>query len=302
MSTQRKLPWTMGDGALRTVFLFPTLVLLLFLIGYPFVMLIYYSFLKYSILRPAVPAEFVGFENYLFYLGDDYTWERFIFTGKFVILAVSIQFFLGVGIAYLLQEKFRGRDVVFTMMLMPMMLCPIIVGLFWRYLFNSEWGLVDFLLSVIAGFKIDWLGDPTYSLWAAVIADTWMWTPFTILLATAAFMGIPKSLYEAAAVDGASRGFRFFNITLPLSAPILVIAVLLRLIDSFKQFDLFYALTGGGPGDATQTISFTVYKTAFQYFYTGDSSALGLILLIIIIGLSSRFIKYLTALSEKQGA
>jgi multiple sugar transport system permease protein len=129
-----------------------------------------------------------------------------------------------------------------------------------------------------------------------------MWTPFTILLATAAFMGIPKFLYEAAAVDGASRGFRFFNITLPLSAPILVIAVLLRLIDSFKQFDLFYALTGGGPGDATQTISFTVYKTAFQYFYTGDSSALGLILLIIIIGLSSRFIKYLTALSEKQGA
>jgi multiple sugar transport system permease protein len=129
-----------------------------------------------------------------------------------------------------------------------------------------------------------------------------MWTPFTILLATAAFSGIPKSMYEAADVDGASASFKFFNITLPLSAPVLVIALLLRLIDSFKQFDLFYALTGGGPGDATQTVSFLLYKTAFQYFYTGEASALGMIILIIIIGLSSIFIRYLTNLSQKQQA
>jgi multiple sugar transport system permease protein len=188
------------------------------------------------------------------------------------------------------------------MILMPMMLCPIIVGLFWKYLFNFEWGLVNYLLSLVGASGIDWLGDPTYSLWATIIADTWMWTPFTILLATAAFSGIPKSMYEAADVDGASASFKFFNITLPLSAPVLVIALLLRLIDSFKQFDLFYALTGGGPGDATQTVSFLLYKTAFQYFYTGEASALGMIILIIIIGLSSIFIRYLTNLSQKQQA
>lgn len=290
----------MSDKTLCTLFLLPTVVLLLFLLGYPFVMLIYNSFFRYSILRPAVPAEFIGISNYLFFLTDEYTWKRFIFTGKYVIIAVSIQFLLGIGVAHLLQNKFKGRDIIFTMLLMPMMLCPIIVGLFWRYLFNSEWGMVNYLLKIMAGISLDWLGDPTYSLWAVVIADTWMWTPFIILLATAGFSGIPKSLYEAAAVDGASSGFCFFNITLPLAAPVLVIALLLRLIDSMKQFDLFYALTGGGPGDATQTISFTLYKTAFQYFYTGEASALGMILLIIIIGLSSIFIRYLTSLTNKQ--
>ncbi len=299
---QHKLPWMLGDRAVCYLFLFPTLVLLLFLIGYPFLVLIYNSFLRYSVLRPAIPAEFIGLDNYLFFLTDEYTWERFVFTGKFVIMAVSIQFFLGVGIAYLLQTKFKGRDVVFTLILTPMMLCPIVVGLFWRYLFNSEWGLVNYFLSVVGIGNIDWLGNPTYSLWAAIIVDTWMWTPFTILLATAAFSGIPKSLYEAADVDGASSQFKFFNITLPLSAPVLVIALLLRLIDSLKQFDIFYSLTGGGPGDATQTVSFMLYKTAFQYFYTGEASALGMILLIIIIGLSSIFIRYLTSLADKQQA
>jgi multiple sugar transport system permease protein len=299
-TVQSKIPRMLGDRAICMMFLWPTLALLLFLIAYPFLMLIYNSFFRYSVLRPAVEPEFIGFSNYLFFLSDDYTWARFIFTGKFVFLAVLIQFVLGICIAYLLQTKFKGRDVIFTMLLMPMMLCPIIVGLFWRYLFNSEWGLINYLISVVANIQLEWLGDPTYSLWAVVIADTWMWTPFTILLATAAFSGIPKALYEAADVDGASAGFKFFNITLPMSAPVLVIALLLRLIDSFKQFDLFYALTGGGPGDATQTASFMLYKTAFQYFYTGEASALGMMLLIIIIGLSSVFIRYLSTLSERQ--
>jgi len=296
----KKMPAMLGDRAICYFFLFPTLVLLLFLIGYPFIMLIFNSFFRYSVLRPAIPAEFIGLDNYLFFLTDEYTWARFVFTGKFVIMAVSIQFFLGVFISYLMQTKFKGRDVVFTLILTPMMLCPIIVGLFWRYLFNAEWGLVNYLLSLVGVPFIDWLGNPTYSLWATIIADTWMWTPFTILLATAAFSGIPKALYEAADVDGASASFKFLHITLPLSAPVLVIALLLRLIDSFKQFDLFYALTGGGPGDATQTVSFLLYKTAFQYFYTGEASALGMILLVIIIGLASIFIRYLMSLTERQ--
>ncbi len=299
---EHKIPRMFSDRAVCYFFLFPTLVLLLFLLVYPFLSLIYHSFFRYSVLRAAVPAKFIGFDNYLFFLTDDYTWRRFVFTGKFVLLAVSIQFFLGVAIAYLFQTKFRGRDVIFTMILMPMMLSPIVVGLFWKYMFNAEWGLVNYLLSLVGLPAVDWLGNPTYSLWATIIADTWMWTPFTILLAMAAFSGIPKSLYEAADVDGASGAFKFFNVTLPLSAPVLVIALLLRLIDSFKQFDLFYALTGGGPGDATQTVSFQLYKTAFQYFYTGEASALGMILLIIIIGLSSIFIRYLTSLGEKQSA
>ena len=291
-----------GDKVVCRMFLFPTLVILFFLIVYPFVMLIYNSFFNFSVLRPNIPAKFVGIANYQFYLTDEYTWQRFIFTGKFVVVAVAVQLFLGVGVAYLFQRKFKGQDIIFTLILMPMMLSPVVVGLFWKYLFNSQWGLVSYLISTLTGLKIEWLNNARYSFWAVVVADTWMWTPFMILLATAAFKGVPKALYEAAAVDGASAGFRFFNITLPLSAPILLIAVLLRFIDSMKQFDLFFALTGGGPGDSTQTISFTIYKNAFQYFYTGESSALSLILLIVIIGLALIFVKYLTSLSAKRKA
>lgn len=284
---------------MKLLFLWPSLAILLFLIAYPFVMLIYYSFFNFSFLRP-VNTKFVGLTNYLLILTDTYTWERFIFTFKYVGLSVSIQFVLGILIAWLLQRNFRGKDAVFTVVLMPMMLCPIVVGLLWRYMFNTEWGIINYFLHNILGFaRIEWLGVEQNSIWATVIANTWMWTPFMVLLASAAFSSVPKYLYEAASVDRASGWFKFTNITLPLSAPILVLALLFRLMDEMKQFDLIYTLTGGGPGNATQTVSFTLYKTAFQYFYTGEGSAWAFILLIIIIGLSSILIRLLNYLSER---
>ena len=180
-----------------------------------------------------------------------------------------------------------------------MMLCPIVVGFLWRYMFNSEWGIINILIASMGGQKLDWLGVSDNALIAVVIADAWMWTPFVILLATAAFRGIPKNIQEAASIDGASAAFRFFRVTLPLSAPILLIALLLRLIDAFKQFDLFFALTGGGPGSETMTVSFQLAKVAFSYFYTGQASALAVIMLLIITGLSMIFVRYLSALGKE---
>jgi len=288
-----------NEKLIKLLFLWPSLAILLFLIAYPFVMLIYYSFFNFSFLRP-VNNKFIGLTNYLLILTDTYTWERFIFTFKYVGLSVSIQFILGILIAWLLQRNFRGKDAVFTVVLMPMMLCPIVVGLLWRYMFNTEWGIINYFLHNFLGFaRIEWLGVEQNSLWATIIANTWMWTPFMVLLASAAFSSVPKHLYEAASVDRASGWFKFTNITLPLSAPILVLALIFRLMDEMKQFDLIYTLTGGGPGDATQTVSFTLYKTAFQYFYTGEGSAWAFILLIIIIGLSSILIRLLNYLSKR---
>ena len=288
-----------NEKLIKLLFLWPSLAILLFLIAYPFAMLIYYSFFNFSFLRP-VNTKFIGLTNYLLILTDTYTWERFIFTFKYVGLTVSIQFILGILIAWLLQRNFRGKDAVFTVVLMPMMLCPIVVGLLWRYMFNTEWGIINYFLHNILGFaRIEWLGMEQNSLWATIIANTWMWTPFMVLLASAAFSSVPKYLYEAASVDRASGWFKFTNITLPLSAPILVLALLFRLMDEMKQFDLIYTLTGGGPGNATQTVSFTLYKTAFQYFYTGEGSAWAFILLIIIIGLSAILIRLLNYLSDR---
>jgi len=299
MTDYDHIKYIRNEKLMKLLFLWPSLAILLFLIAYPFVMLIYYSFFNFSFLRP-VNTKFIGLTNYLLILTDTYTWERFIFTFKYVGLTVSIQFILGILIAWLLQRNFRGKDAVFTVVLMPMMLCPIVVGLLWRYMFNTEWGIINYFLHNILGFaRIEWLGMEQNSLWATIIANTWMWTPFMVLLASAAFSSVPKYLYEAASVDRASGWFKFTNITLPLSAPILVLALLFRLMDEMKQFDLIYTLTGGGPGNATQTVSFTLYKTAFQYFYTGEGSAWAFILLIIIIGLSAILIRLLNYLSDR---
>ena len=285
---------TLSDRAICGLFVSPALAILLLMVVYPFLSLLYYSTLRFSALRPAQGSSYIGLTNYTRLLSDAAVWDRFVFTGQFVLATVCVQFVLGIAVAYAFQRDFRGRDALFTIAMLPMMLCPIIVGFLWRYMFNSEWGVMNYLVTLVGLPKIDWLGVPTNALWAVVIADAWMWTPFVILLATAAFRGIPKDINEAAEIDGASPAFRFFRITLPISMPILLIAFLLRLIDAFKQSDLFLAMTGGGPGSDTETAAFRLGKVAFSHFFTGQASAFAIVLLIIVTGLSMIFMRLLT--------
>ncbi|MCC6304791.1 MAG: sugar ABC transporter permease [Rhodobacteraceae bacterium] len=296
----RRLPRELSDRMLCGLFVLPTLGVLLVMVAYPFLSLLYYSTLSFSLLRPGQAPRAMGFGNYTMLLTDPALWERFVFTGKFVVLTVTVQMLLGILIAYFLQRDFRGRDIVFTLFMLPMMLCPIVVGFLWRYMFNSEWGIINVMMAAAGLGKLDWLGIADNALVAVVIADAWMWTPFVILLATAAFRGIPVNIREAARIDGASPAFVFFRVTLPLSAPILAIALLLRLIDAFKQYDLFFAMTGGGPGNETMTVSFELGKIAFRYFYTGLASALAVLMLVIIVGLAMVFVRRLTLAAEER--
>jgi len=291
--------WTLSDGVVCGLFLAPSALILALMVFYPFFSLIYYSTLRFSMMRPKIDAVAVGLDNYVELLTDNDIWMRFAFTGKFVLATVLIQFSIGLAVAYAFHRDFKGRDFLFTLALLPMMLCPIVVGFLWRYMFNSEWGLVNWLISLVGLGKVDWLGRSENALWAVAVADAWTWTPFVILLATAAFRGIPKDIRESAEIDGASPAFTFFRVTLPMSLPILVIALLLRLIDAFKQFDLFLAMTGGGPASETQTAAFSLSKIAFGYFHTGEASAFAIILLIVIMGLSMIFVRYLTRLSNR---
>jgi len=290
----RAVPKAISDRTICGLFMAPALAILILMVAYPFISLLYYSTLNFSILNPAKGSEFIGLQNYTRLLSRESVWERFVFTGQFVLATVVVQFCVGVAVAYAFQRNFRGRDLLFTIAMLPMMLCPIVVGFLWRYMFNSEWGVVNYLVTLLGFGKIDWLGVPGNALWAVVIADAWMWTPFVILLATAAFRGIPTDINEAAEIDGASPFFRFTRVTLPMSMPILLIAFLLRLIDAFKQSDLFFAMTGGGPGSDTETVAFRLGKIAFSHFYTGQASAFAVIMLVIIIGLSLIFVRLLT--------
>jgi multiple sugar transport system permease protein len=200
----------------------------------------------------------------------------------------------------LLRNKFRGSGLVTTLILVPMMLSPIVVATFWKLILNPSYGIFNYLLGYTnINTAPEWLGQPDLALWAIVIVDVWMWSPFVMLLCLAGLSAIPEYLYEAAAIDRASPWFQFRRITLPQVMPLLLIAVLFRTIEAFKQFDLVMGLTGGGPGDVTETVSVQLYQLAFQgQFDTGKSSALAYIVLVIIIAVSNLYIRALNRVRE----
>jgi multiple sugar transport system permease protein len=227
-------------------------------------------------------------------------WKYFATTGRFAFLSVGLQTILGFGLALLLREKFRGSGFVTTLILIPMMLSPVVVGLFWKLIYNPSFGIFNYLLGYTSPVNApDWLADSDLALWAVVITDVWMWTPFVMLLCLSGLNAIPDYLYEAAAIDRASAWFQFRRITLPQVMPLLLIAVLFRTIEAFKSFDLVMGMTGGGPGDTTELVAVNLYRIAFQgQWRTGYASALAYIVLVIIIAISNVYIRNLNRVKE----
>jgi multiple sugar transport system permease protein len=287
----------MSDDVLKRLLLTPAVLIILALVIYPFLWAVYLSFHEYSILRNAEPV-FVGLQNYREILGDVGIWERFSFTGRFVFTAVAIELVFGFFIAYFIHTRFKG-GIWITILLIPMMLSPVIVGLFWKYILSNNWGVVNWFLSSVLGMKeILWLSTKEWGFWAIIIVDVWMWTPFMMLLSLAGLSAVPDYLYESAEIDRASAWFKFTRITLPLSAPLILLAVVFRMIDAFKTTDIVWVLTAGGPGSSTETIAYALYKLAFGFFHTGKASALAVILLVTVIGLSIILVRVLTNAKE----
>ena len=291
----------LSDNALKRILLAPAVLIIIALVIYPFLWAVYLSFHEYSILYPATP-EWVGVENYNSILGDPGIWARFSFTGRFVFVAVLIELLLGFSIAYFLQSNFKKRGVWVTILLVPMMLSPVIVGLFWKYILSNNWGVINwFISSVLHMEQINWLSTKEWGFWAIVIVDVWMYTPFVMLLSLAGLSAVPDYLYESAEIDRASAWFKFTRITLPLSIPLVLLAVVFRIIDTFKTTDFVWVLTAGGPGSETETVAYALYKLAFAFFDTGRASALAVILLVTVIGLSIILVKVLNAAKEAAG-
>ncbi len=295
---QARKRW-LTDGKLQQIFLWPTLLPLLFVAIFPLFWSLYLSFTKYRASAP-VAAQWVGRKNYLYMLHSSLIWKQFTITAEFVFMAVALEFLAGLGLAMLLNRKFPGRGTVTTLMLMPMMMAPVVVAQFWKLLLNSQFGPIDWLIQkIFGGTPINWLSAKPMSLFSIVLVDAWMWSPFMLLIALAGLSAVPPYLYEAAEVDRASGWFKFRNITLPIIWPLLLIALLFRTMDAFKTFDLAFVLTSGGPGTSSETISITLYKQAFIAFDTGRASALAYIVLIVVIGLSNLYIRYLTRVTSR---
>jgi multiple sugar transport system permease protein len=283
----------LSDRAIANLFLLPTILLLVGMNLFPLFWSLYLSFHKYKADAPKVAPVWVGNANYSETLARPEVWQSFQVTAGFVVLAVGLQLLIGFGLALLLNRAFRLKGIVTTLFLLPMMLSTAVVGLFWKFLLDTNFGLVNYLLGAVGlmdpASPINWF-DQKHALWSVVIADTWMWSPFVMLIALAGLSSVPASLYEAASVDRASEWFKFRYITLPIIAPLLMVALLFRTLDSFKMFDLAWIMTQGGTGNVSETVSIQVYRQALINWNTGRACALAYIVLLVIIGLTNLYL------------
>ncbi len=219
-------------------------------------------------------------------------------TALFVVLAVSIELLLGFFLALSLRDKFKGKTVILIILLIPMMLSPAVMGIFWRYVLDAEFGVINQFLSMLKVSPPVWQRDWKFT--TILLIDIWMWTPFMMLISLAALNAIPKYIYEAAEIDQASRWTVFRRITLPMCAPLLILAALLRTTDALKQFDLVAAITGYNDS-ATQTLSALTYREAILDREIGMGSAYACVILVIVIAMATIFTRYLAYLQKRQG-
>ncbi|PAP93582.1 carbohydrate ABC transporter permease [Mesorhizobium wenxiniae] len=282
----------MSDLTIRNLFIVPTIVFLIVFNIFPLLYSLGYSFTDFR-ASSAAPATFVGLQNYRELLNDPFIWSNFAITAKYVIVSVVGQVIVGFGVALLLNRDIPLKGLLTTLLLLPMMLSMAVVGLFWKLLYDPSFGIINYTLGL---GSFEWLSNPDMALYAVAITDIWMWSPFVMLLSLAGLSAVPKHLYEAAAIDRAGSFYTFFRITLPLVAPILMIAIIFRTMEAFKTFDLAYILTSQ---PTTEVISIRLYKMAFQEWQTGRSCALAYIVLIMILAITNIYVKYLNKVKER---
>jgi len=282
----------LSDLTIRNLFIIPTIAFLIIFNVFPLLYSLGYSFTDFRASVNA-PANFVGLQNYRELLNDPFIWNNFSITAKYVIVSVAGQVLVGFGVALLLNRDIPYKGFITTLLLLPMMLSMAVVGLFWKLLYDPSFGIINHALGL---GKFEWLSDPDMALYAVALTDIWMWSPFVMLLSLAGLSAVPKHLYEAAAIDRAGPFYTFFRITLPLVAPILMIAVIFRTMEAFKTFDLAYILTSQ---PTAEVISIRLYKMAFQEWQTGRSCALAYIVLIMVLAITNIYVKYLNRVKER---
>jgi multiple sugar transport system permease protein len=292
----------LSDRAVAWLFITPTILVLLAINIFPLIWTIRLSFTGYRANRPNAPLRWLGLDQYSDILHDPDVWAAMQVTARFVVATITIETFLGFLLAYLIDRKFRGHAFWTTVILIPMMLSPAVVGNFWTFLYQPQTGLFNDAVSLFTGVpasSFQMIGDVSLAPWSIVIVDVWMWTPYVMLICLAGLRSIPGYIYEAAEVDRASAWRQFWTITLPMALPFIMLAVLFRGIENFKMFDMVNLLTNGGPGSTTELASITLKREAFEKWRTGYSSAFAIILFVTIFGLANIYVKALNRVKQR---
>jgi multiple sugar transport system permease protein len=287
-----------NDRAVRNLCILPVLGLLIAFNVFPLLASLGISFTDFNPIIDTAPA-WTGFANYRDLLDSprQEVWASFSRTAALVVVTVGLQTLIGFSAALLLKGRFPGRGLLTAALLVPMMLSPAVMGSFWRYMFNADYGLLNWFLDV----RWNWDGSRIQAFWAVVIAEVWMWSPFMMLLSLAGLSGIPKNLYEAAEVDRATRWFRFRHITLPLAAPMVLLGVVFRAMESFRLFDTAMVLNGNLEGQPTTFVSVLLHARGFGGSRSlGEPTALAYLLLIASVALATLVLRYLDHVKGKQ--
>ncbi|MCT4632608.1 MAG: sugar ABC transporter permease [Firmicutes bacterium] len=280
------------------LFLVPAIVLILVFIIYPVINTIYMSFFNTRIQTLSQGSQFIGFDNFKKVMSDDQFKVSLIFTLKFTVIAVFLETIIGMLFAVIMDKAMRFQGIVRASILIPWAIPTIVSGLMWQFMYSSQYGIVNAILIKlkIIGQSIPWLTDEFWATTATIIADVWKTTPYMSLLILAGLQTIPKQLYEAARIDGASRWQIFTKITLPLIKPILAVAILFRVLATFRIYDLVAVLTNGGPANKTASLSLYTINTYFNFGNISYGATLATVTFLISLLISFLF---LNGLKEK---
>ena len=287
------------DLSARWWFMTPAALLLLATLAYPIAYAVYISFAEIN-LGTFRPAGWVGWDNYMTVVEDDRFWSAIAITGKYLVFAMPLQLVLGFAIAMLINVDWAGRGVVRAAFLIPRAIAPVIAGGIWRMLLDPLWGIVNYSIGMVGLGAIDWLGEPFWAMATVIFIDTWRWTPFVVLIASAALLSLPRELYEAAEIDGAGHLATLWHITLPLLVPVIAATFVVRWLGAVKMFDVVLASTNGGPGRATSVINMYIYEEAFRGLRFAESAAASMIVLVVTMVLTAVFLRTTRYFEERR--
>lgn len=284
-----------GERAFAGLMVSPAIVVLVLTTTFPVGYLIWSSFQTINLAMPFMDG-FAGLDNYAEMMGDARFWHSVQLSAVYTSVSVGLQVVIGLGLALLVMRIPRGQWLFRIVAILPIVLAPVVVGLFWRTLMLApQFGIVNFVLGGFGIEPINWLGSPAWALVSVIIIHTWQWTPFAFLVFLASLASLPPDVYEAARIDKANALKRFWYITLPLIRPAIVIVVIMRSMIALSAFAAIFAATGGGPGTASEILNLYAYKMSFIELNFGYGSALAVALLVITLVVSAVLFRLRTA-------
>lgn len=269
----------------KILFPMPAVLFIIVMMLFPVIYTLFLSFTNWN-LTSGMPLSLVGFKSYARVLREPRFLEAIGRTFSFTAIAVVVETALGLAIALLLNRDFKGKSAMKLILLLPLVATPVAIGIVWNLFFDPTIGLANYVLSLFGLPRAAWVSSAQSVLPSLALVDIWQWTPMITLIVLAGLASLSQEPYESAKVDGANAFQIFTKITLPMISPTLLTAMILRTVDALKTYDIIYAMTGGGPGYASETLNVMAYKYSFEYFRMGQSSVILVFLFLLVLAFS----------------